>query len=887
MEKSKSPVVVEPDYLIDISSLAECFKPYGAHPLNFPLSRLQTRKNTAAILLGNAANFFMDELVNEDAQHPVELLPTLKKWFRSAAFELTACEELKNPKLEKEFFANCKKHFEHIRYAVQNFFPQTGIDKNEVVLEPSFICNTLGLQGRLDVLLCDYSRFIELKSGKAVEDFRNGGVFVASAENHYIQMLLYWAVLEANLDLPANAIASYLLYSKYPVLSKERHLPGKLQEALTLRNQIVEQEYLLQKNNNIAFTQDFLDGIRSEKMNVKQLSGNYFDMYLAPEMDRFNQHFEKLNVTEQAYFLRLYNFVVKELWLSKVGEREYEGVKKSAVLWNAPLEEKLQAGEILYDLTLTDNQAATETHTVTLSIPETSDLYLPNFRAGDAIVLYERNMAEDTVNNRQVFKGAIENLDGKSLKIRLRYRQNNPQVWNENSLYAIEHDYMDTTYTGMFRALNTFVEANEDRRELLTTAQNKDVARHVSTQNDEVFLLIGPPGTGKTSISLKQMVADELSCTDVACHVSNILLLSYTNRAVDEICKAVQSLNVEFIRIGSELNCAPEFRAYLLENRLKVCDTRKKTAEVIKNCRIFVGTVASVWNKPELFQLKSFDLAIVDEATQLLEPHLLGVFCAKNSSGKNAVKRFVLIGDHKQLPAVVLQSKEESKVTEPILNEIGLTDLSASLFERLYRVYQANGWVKNYAQLSKQGRMHPEIAAFPSNQFYNGLLESAGLPHQMEPWNNRRLQFYNVLPDARDISTKTNRREAEKVVEIVQNIQQTHPQQIGIITPFRNQIALIRKLLQEVNPQFSEITIDTVERFQGSQRDAIIYSFCIQTENQLAALPNWLEENGTRIDRKLNVVLTRAKKQLHVIGNEELLAKNLLYQQLIEFLKQP
>jgi superfamily I DNA and/or RNA helicase len=312
-------------------------------------------------------------------------------------------------------------------------------------------------------------------------------------------------------------------------------------------------------------------------------------------------------------------------------------------------------------------------------------------------------------------------------------------------------------------------------------------------------------------------------------------------------------------------------------------------AEVINNCRIFVGTVASVWNKPEIFQLKTFDLAIIDEATQLLEPHLLGVFCAKNPSGKNAVERFVLIGDHKQLPAVVLQSKEESKVEEPVLNEIGLTNLSASLFERLYRQYQANDRTDAYAQLSKQGRMHPEIAAFPSEQFYNGLLESADLPHQTEQGNYRRLQFYDIQPDAHDFSTKTNRREAEKVVEIVQKIYLTHPefnpQQIGIITPFRNQIALIRKLLQEVNPRFSEITVDTVERFQGSQRDAIIYSFCIQTENQLAALPNWLEENGMQIDRKLNVVLTRAKKQLHVIGNEELLAKNLLYKKLINFLQ--
>ncbi|MDR0414885.1 MAG: hypothetical protein LBH84_05665, partial [Prevotellaceae bacterium] len=72
---------------------------------------------------------------------------------------------------------------------------------------------------------------------------------------------------------------------------------------------------------------------------------------------------------------------------------------------------------------------------------------------------------------------------------------------------------------------------------------------------------------------------------------------------------------------------------------------------------------------------------------------------------------------------------------------------------------------------------------------------------------------------------------------------------------------------------------------QGSQRDIIIYSFCVKSDWQLAALPNILEENGNFIDRKLNVVLTRAKKQLHIIGNEDLLKKNAIYSKLIEHIQ--
>ena len=882
-------LIFEPDYLVDISSLAECFRPYGSHFLNYSLSRLQEKETTPAILLGNTANFFIDELLNEDANNPANYQSAIKKMFRTAAFEFTACEALKDPKTEAGFFAGSQEHFKNIRYAVQHFFPKTGINKEKAVLEPSFICNALGLQGRLDLMLSDYSAFIELKSGKAIEDFRTGGQFVHSAENHYTQMILYLAVLEFNLDLKADDVRSYLLYSKYPVLSRENHSRQQLQKALRLRNQITAWEYSLHTANNESITEELIRKINSKNLNTENLSGKFFDNYLAPTIDRFAVTFSCLNEREKAYFLRLYTFILKELWLSKVGEREYEGVKKASVLWNAPFEDKLIAGELLYDLRITGNRAAEKDHTIQLEIPVYKDLYLPNFRPGDAVVLYERNLAADTVNNRQVFKGAIERMEGNTLIIRLRYRQKNPQVWNPDALYAVEHDYMDTTFAGMFRALAAFLHANQDRRNLLLG--EKPCTLHLSPCTP-LFLLVGPPGTGKTSISLKQMVVAELQKNK-----TNILLLAYTNRAVDEICKALSAINqsLPYIRIGSELNCTPEFRPHLLENSLEKCSNRKDVEEVIKNGRIFVGTAASVWNKPELFRLKHFDLAIIDEATQLLEPHLLGIFCARNLSGENAVARFVLIGDHKQLPAIVLQSKEESRVNDPILNAAGLTDLSNSLFERFYRKYSEDGITSAFDMLTLQGRMHPAISAFPSKYFYDGRLESAGLPHQIEEWAHRnRLHFYSITPRENEFSDKVNLNEALRVVEICRDLYFRcqdagtgfDPDSIGIITPYRNQIALIRKKLQETEiAEFTGIAVDTVERFQGSQRDTIIYSFCVKTENQLAALPNWMEENGKRIDRKLNVALTRARKELFIIGNEKLLCKNEIYCKLIDYIE--
>ncbi|MDR0799711.1 MAG: AAA family ATPase, partial [Dysgonamonadaceae bacterium] len=774
-----------PDYLIDISSLAECFRAYGHHPFNFFLSRLLPKADSAAILLGNTANFFIDEWINADDTEGVQYETSLKKLFQIATFEFTACDDLKNPRAEHEFFAACRKHYENIRQTVAQCFPQAGINKSKIILEPSFISNVLGLQGRLDMLASDYSALIELKSGKAMEDFRSGGQFIHAAANHYIQMILYGAILEQNLQLDAEKINSYLLYSKYPLLSKERFSRESLQEAMQLRNQIVEWEYAIQKENNAAYTRSFLEQITAETLNTQRLTGDFYERYLRPPIDRFQIAFAIMNETEKTYFARLYTFITKELWLSKAGEREYEGVKKPSILWNASFADMLVAGELLYDLKITDNQAAAETHTMTLEIPEYKDLYLPNFRPGDAIVLYERNNEKDTVGNRQVFKGSIEVLEAQQLKIRLRYRQKNPDVWNVNARYAVMHDSMDTTYHGMFKGLTCFMQANRERRALLLGRRKPE--------KGEVFLLVGPPGTGKTSRALKQMVENELQTNR-----TNILLLSYTNRAVDEICHTLKTISerLPFIRIGSELNCDPEFRPYLLENQLKSCTNRSDVAYVIEHCRIFVGTVASVWNKPGLFHLKCFDLAIIDEATQLLEPQLLGILSVCTPAGDQAIRRWVMVGDHKQLPAVVLQSREESRVIEPELTEIGLTNLSDSLFERLFRSYQAAGIDYACDFLVKQGRMHPEIAAFPSSHFYGGRLESAGLPHQLEmnyPW--QRLCFYDIKPSGNDLSEKTNRNEAEKVVAICRELQTYYQERgevfdfrtLGIITPFRNQ----------------------------------------------------------------------------------------------------
>ena len=373
-------------------------------------------------------------------------------------------------------------------------------------------------------------------------------------------------------------------------------------------------------------------------------------------------------------------------------------------------------------------------------------------------------------------------------------------------------------------------------------------------------------------------------------------MLSYTNRAVDEICKALSSIRpeVDFIRVGSELSCDENYREHLIENELATCMRRTEVYERINRCRILVGTVASISGKPELFRLKHFDVAIVDEATQILEPQLLGILCAKGENGKEGVGKFILIGDHKQLPAVVLQNSEQSEVYDEALSAVGLKNLKDSLFERLYRTArQHTDAHRTYDMLCRQGRMHPEVALFANQAFYEGRLLPVGLPHQLEDSGNiNRLSFYPSQPEPMGSSAKTNHSEAKIAARLAATIYKEHSEAfdasrtLGIITPYRSQIALIKKEIEALGiPELNQILIDTVERFQGSERDVIIYSFCVNYPYQLKFLSNLTEEDGILIDRKLNVALTRARKQMLLTGVPALLERNPLYKSLLKLIE--
>lgn len=919
-------IILEPDYLLDISSLAECMKDYGKHPLNFVQSKFEPIKNTKHILLGNIANLFLDEFVNEKPTSPVVYNDSIKKAFKSAPFEFSTCEEI-----DTNFFNDTQIQFQNIKNVVNNIFPEKKIDRENALLEPNFICEHLGVQGRLDFLQLQSKEgkkfVIELKSGKAPFPETNTELI---GLNHKSQAFIYQIIIQKILGVQFRDLNTFILYSKYTDPNANLRLSAPfmaaIKEIMNIRNLIVTNERSIASDKIEKQTRNIVNGISPESLiTSKPLTDKFIVNYIIPQITHFKSFFQNASQLEQEYFHSFYSFVTKEHYISKAGDTEYDSTKGISSLWLSSLEEKFEAGEILTDLSIIENLSETDLPTIKLKIPTYEHDFLPNFRQGDIVILYERNDKKDNVTNKQIFKGSIQELTPTEITIRIRYKQRNQSVLPQNNKYAVEHDFLDSSYSSMYRGLYAFLQANQDRKDLLLNQrqpqQDKNkilLNSYASAEINEValkaklakdyFLLIGPPGTGKTSLALKSMV-EEFYCEPN----NNILLLSYTNRAVDEICDALDNVkgNPSYIRIGSELSCEPKHRKRLLEKVIKHCENRNEVKAKIQEHRIFVGTVASLSNKTELFKLKIFQVAIIDEASQILEPSLVGILSAKNAIGGNAIEKFILIGDHKQLPAVVLQNEKSSKVTSVSLNQIGLLDKKNSLFERLYNLHKADKKSLVWGMLHKQGRMHPDIALFPNYSFYNSQLEAVPTIHQSSnleyksfengnPFHKliatKRIAFISSEKHKTDKTNKTNTHEAKIAKELVRqifdlykinNLHFSAEETIGIITPYRSQIALIKREIHDLNiPELNAISVDTVERFQGSQRDIIIYSFSINQYYQLDFLTsNNIEDEGQIIDRKLNVAITRAKKQLFVVGNPSILSNNLVYYRFIEFIR--
>ena len=334
----------------------------------------------------------------------------------------------------------------------------------------------------------------------------------------------------------------------------------------------------------------------------------------------------------------------------------------------------------------------------------------------------------------------------------------------------------------------------------------------------------GPPGTGKTKV-----IPEIVQRID-----GPVLLGAFTNTAVDKMLIALldHDPSIRFLRIGRASE-SPELAArlddpaeYFSEDLALKHRSVGTVRQAIDAVRIVAATSHRASTLPYL-RRRPFEMAIVDEAGQLTEPLTLGLILR--------ARRFVLIGDDRQLP--------------PVVRTRGLAH---SMFERLKKDSGA------ITLLDTQYRMHPQIMDISNRLFYGGRLRAGITGQERRPPDGLPVVFIPV-ESRRD--GRSNPEEAGVVVDIVRSLTRDFgvaPESIGVVSPFRAQVVLLRQMLGSTG-----VTVDTVERFQGGERDVMILSF--------------VRSRGTGFvfdDRRLNVAITRARRKLVLVAHPQLFQKS-------------
>lgn len=906
-------IVFEPDVLVDITAVARCFADYGSTPLAHLLDKISPNITTPAIVLGNLAGQLLDDEINLD---PAEnsFADSVKKFYQRNALLIATSGVVDQ---RDAFFTNARDQKRNINRALRQTLPATvsRFSPTDIILEPSFLSEMLGLQGRMDFMQLDKKIIIEQKSGNCRYPHHEGEP-PRQTDSHYVQVLLYRLLVRYNYsdDYKRNGgVQTFLLYSKFKdSLCGLGSAPQLEHKAMEIRNHIASLELRCAQEGFGC-----LDSLSPSDFIPKDVKSNFFDRYIKPRIEQTLAPLHACTPLEHAYVMRLMRFVEAEHILSKLGNRTKSG-SGFASIWHDTLADKRRSGSIYDSLSMEALPERGPVTDLTLRFNNVLDDDISNFRVGDIVILYPYVEGKEPDARRSVvFRCSITAITAARLRLSLRYPQSDPHVftYSEPCLWAVEHDFIESSYGSLYRGVYSFLTAPKVRRDLILMQREPQYDTSLTLKGDygdfndlmlrvlqakDLFLIMGPPGTGKTSFGLLNTLREQLLWPG-----TSVLLMAYTNRAVDEICSKLTNSGIRFIRIGSEAACADEYKPCLMQNMQAEGGRLSDFVNMLGDVRVYVGTTTAINSNMSLFSLKTFDLAIIDEASQILEPHIIALLSAADNRGCS-IKKFVLIGDHKQLPAVVQQQRAESAVTEPELRAVGLTDCRNSLFQRFIEAY---GHDPHCAyMLTRQGRMHHEIAEFPNLRFYGGRLREVPLDGQLaalpcggadeDGLSNlltmRRVAFLAVRGVAPVESEMANQDEADVIAALVNKIYLLNKNNfnggtVGVIVPYRNQIATIRNTLERTYgvEAFNLVTIDTVERYQGSQRRYIIYGFTVNRRHQLGFLTetSYADTDGAVIDRKLNVAMTRATDHLIMVGNPDVLAHDDVYADLMSYVK--
>lgn len=404
-------------------------------------------------------------------------------------------------------------------------------------------------------------------------------------------------------------------------------------------------------------------------------------------------------------------------------------------------------------------------------------------------------------------------------------------------------------------------------------------------------LIQGPPGTGKTVTS-----------ATIVYHLSRlnpgpVLVCASSNVAVDQLTEKVHAAGLRVVRVSARSREVVESSVAFLALHEQVAKTanpelsrlrtKRETSELsgdeerryirlvrtterdlLRAADVICTTCVSAGD--ERLRAVRFQTVLVDEATQATEPESM----IPISLG---CKQLVFVGDHQQLGPVVMSPKASK------------AGLQRSLFERLVLLGNVP------LRLEVQYRMHPCLSEFPSNMFYEGMLQN-GLTAQERtrmdvdfPWPDPRMpmMFYRSLGQEELSGSGTsflNRTEASAVEKIITHFLRSnvHPSQIGVVTPYQGQRAFLVMYMQLHGSLrkdlYSQVEVASVDAFQGREKDYIILSCVRSSESQGIGF--------LRDSRRLNVALTRAKYGIVIVGNPKALNRDILWHYLLMHYKE-